>query len=161
MGLNEYVQAYKSALSKGDIPKAYQGLIRFMMDLRAHFTNAYPEGFICGSVYLGYMDITYFPFTPQQLKKDKLKIGVVLNHRKMRFEVWLVGQNKQIQKKYWEMLQGSTVNELKRSTTPQDSIFEYILVAEPNFDDLEKLTKEIESGTMRFIDNVVGALNQK
>jgi hypothetical protein len=35
-----------------------------------------------------------------------------------------------------------------------DSILEYTLVDDPDFDDLEALTKQIEMGTMRFIADI-------
>ncbi len=97
--LNEYINEYKKLLEKGDIKKAYKGLMQYIAKLRTHFKNQYPD-YITGNVYHGYMDITYFPFTPKSLKIQKLKIAIVFNHSKKRFEIWLAGQNKQIQKKY-------------------------------------------------------------
>ena len=41
------------------------------------------------SIVKGYMDYTYFYFTNDYLKNQKLKLGLVLNHKEMRFEIWL------------------------------------------------------------------------
>lgn len=98
--LNEVIKEYKVQLEIGVIQKAYRGLMEYIMSLRNHFTNNYPDNFVVGHVYVGYMDITYFPFTPESLKNRKLKIAVVFNHTACRFEVWLSGQNKQVQEKY-------------------------------------------------------------
>ena len=88
----------------------------------------------------------------QAAKKQKLKIAIVFNHQKIRFEIWLAGQNKQIQKKYWEIFKGSDWNKYHIPSTINDgfSIVDNILVENPNFDDLEILTEQIETKTMEF-----------
>jgi hypothetical protein len=40
------------------------------------------------------------------------------------------------------------------TTKGADSILENILVESPDFRDLDKLTKQIEQGTMKFIEDV-------
>ena len=77
------------------------------------------------------------------LKKRKLKMGLVLNHRKMRFEVWLLGQTIPIQEKYWEYFKTTKWNK-ERTTKPQYSILETILIEDPDFNDLDLLTQQIE-----------------
>ena len=156
--MNRYIKSYKEQILKGDIQKAYRGLMDFMMNLRNHFIKEYPADFISGHLYFGYMDITYFPFTPTKLKRDQLKIAIVLNHEQVRFEIWLVGQNKQIQKKYWELFKGSDWDKSRVAATAEYSILEEILVENPDFDDLSALTKKIETGAMKFIRDIMGVL---
>ena len=38
-------------------------------------------------------------FINEFLRERKLRFGIVLNHEKMKFELWLMGQNAGIQKK--------------------------------------------------------------
>jgi hypothetical protein len=157
---HECTDEYRKQLEKGVIQKAYKGLMEYIMDLRTHFQNKYPDYFVSGSIYYGYMDMTYFSFFPKSLKDRKLKIAIVFIHRAFRFEVWLAGYNKQVQSKYWKLFKGSDWNRYHLVTTTKgvDSILESILVENPDFSDLDALTKQIERETLKFITDVEGFL---
>lgn len=159
--LNEYIETYKKQLEIGDIQKAYKGLTEYMMSLKTYFANKYADLFHIGHFYQGYMDITYFTFTPESLKKEKLKIGIGFNHEKMQFGIWLSGQNKQIQSKYWEIFKGSDWDRYHIPETIEGNfaIIDYILIENPNFDDLGKLTEEIETKAIKFVDDITEAIN--
>jgi len=86
--LNEQIQEYKIQLSRGYIQKAYKGIITFMSDLKTYLEKSYLD-YMVSSLYFGYMDMTYFAFTPSDLKKRKLKLAIVFLHELGRFEVWL------------------------------------------------------------------------
>ena len=154
--LPEYVKEYRKQLEKGYIQKAYQGLMEYIMDLRTHFKNKYPDYFVSGSIYYGYMDMTYFAFSPESLKKRNLKIAIVFIHDTFRFEVWLAGYNKQVQQKYWKLFKESNWNKyhIVPTTKSVDSIIEYTLVDNPDFSDSDALTKHIEKGTLNFINDI-------
>lgn len=154
--LDEYIDEYRKQLKKGDIQKAYKGLMEYIMELRRYFQTNYPDYFVSGSIYHGYMDMTYFSFSPESLKVKKLRIAVVFLHEAMRFEVWLAGYNKQVQSKYWKMIKKSGWNKysLVSSTQDADSIIEAILVDAPVFSNPDALTKQIESAVLRFIRDV-------
>jgi len=156
----EYMNEYRKQLEKGAIQGAYKGLMEYIMSLRTHFKNKYPDYFVSGSVYYGYMDMTYFSFFPKSFKDRKLKIAIVFIHEAFRFEVWLAGNNKQVQSKYWKLFKESDWNKYHVVSTTKgvDSIVEYILVEDPDFSDLDTLTKQIESGTLKFIKHVEGFL---
>jgi hypothetical protein len=153
---HEYINEYKIQLEKGDIKKAYQGLMEYIMNLRVHFKNKYPDYFVSGSIYYGYMDMTYFSFFPESLKLRKLKVGIVFIHDTIRFEVWLFGYNKQVQLKYWKLFKESHWNKYRIPSTTKgvDSIIDCILVDKPDFNDLDTLTKQIEKGTLKFIKDI-------
>jgi hypothetical protein len=106
------------------------------------------------------MDMTYFSFFPESLKRRGLKVGIVFVHRLFRFEVWLFGYNKSVQAKYWKLFKGTGWNKHRISSTTKgvDSIVEGILVENPDFGDLEALTMQIETGTIKFIKDVEGFL---
>jgi hypothetical protein len=63
--LNDYITYYRNQIEKGDIVIAYRGLMEYMMNLRTHFKNEYPNYFISGSFYYEYMDMTYFPIVTE------------------------------------------------------------------------------------------------
>ncbi|MDY6966020.1 MAG: hypothetical protein SVM80_08655 [Halobacteriota archaeon] len=153
---NEYINEYRKQIDKGDIVEAYKGLMDYIMNLRMHFKNKHPDYFVSGSIYYGYMDMTYFSFTPESLKSRKLKIAIVFIHEKIRFEVWLAGHNKQIQAKYWKLFKESDWSKYRIPSTTKgvDSIIEHTLVDNPDFNDLDTLTEQIEIGALKFIKDV-------
>jgi hypothetical protein len=153
---HEYINEYRKQLEKGAIKEAYRGLMEYIMDLRTHFKNKYPDYFVSSSIYYGYMDMTYFSFFPKSLKDRNLKIAIVFLHDTFRFEVWLAGKNKQVQSKYWKLFKESDWNKyhIVSTTKGVDSIMENILVDNPDFSDLDTLTKQIERATLKFIKDV-------
>jgi hypothetical protein len=159
---HEYMDEYRKQMQKGDIKEAYKGLMEYIMNLRTHFQNKYPDYFVSGSIYYGYMDMTYFSFFPESLKNRKLKIGIVFIHETCRFEVWLFGYNKQVQSKYWKLIKESDWKKyhIPSTTKGNDSIIEFILVDKPDFSDLDTLTKQIEKGALKFIEDVENFLSK-
>jgi hypothetical protein len=147
---------YKKQAEKKTIPEAYKGIMEYIQSLRSYFKNKYPFYHVPSNIYYGYMDMTYFSIIPESLKHKKLKFALVFIHEHCRFEVWLCGSNKLVQLKYWKLLKEKKWNKyhLPESIKGIDSIIENILIEHPNFDDLDKLTKQIEKGTVKFIDDV-------
>ena len=158
----ESMNEYREQLEKGATQKAYRGLMEYFNALRLHFRKKYPDHSVSGSVYYGYMDMTYFSFFPISLKRRKLKIAVVFLHEAFRFEVWLAAVNKEVQTEYWKLFKESNWNKyhIPSNTKGLDSIVEYILVANPDFSDLDALTKQIEKGTLEFVKDVEDFLIQ-
>jgi hypothetical protein len=154
--LQECINEYRIQVKKGAIQKAYKGLMDYIMGLRTHFNHKFPDYSVSGSVYIGYMDMTYFSIVPKPFKERGLKIAIVFLHEAFRFEVWLSGYNKQVQTKYWKYFKenGWDKYHLVPSTKGADSILEFVLVDNPDFGDVEPLTKKIEGGTLRFINDV-------
>jgi hypothetical protein len=159
---HEYMNEYRKQMEKGDIKEAYKGLMEYIMELRSYFQNKYPDYSVSGSIYYGYMDMTYFAFFPESLKLRKLKVAIVFIHDTYRFEVWLAGYNKQVQTTYWKLFKESDWNKYRIPSTTKgvDSIIEYVLVENPDFSDLNTLTKQIERGTLKFIKDVEDFLSK-
>jgi hypothetical protein len=160
--LHESMDEYRKQLEKGAIQEAYKGLMEYMLGLKTYFKTKYPDYFISGSLYYGYMDMTYFSFIPGSLKDRNLKIAVVFIHEAFRFEAWLAGYNKQVQTQYWKLFKESGWDRYHLVPTPQgaDSILEHVLVENPDFNDLDALTSQIERGTLQFIQDVEGFLSK-
>lgn len=156
-----YMNEYHRQMEKGEIQKAYKGLMEYLMALRAHFQNRYPQYAVPGGIYYGYMDMSYFSILPQSLKDRQLKIAVVFLHREFRFEVWLAAVNKGVQRRYWDLFQerGWDRGSLVPTIQGADAILASILVADPDFGDLDALTGQIEAGTLKFIADVEGFLS--
>ena len=153
---------YRKQLEKGTIKEAYRGLMDYFNTLRVYFKKKFPDYFVSGSIYYGYMDMTYFSFIPESLKRRKLKIAIVFIHDTFRFEVWLSGYNKQVQTKYWKFFKESDWNKyhIVSTTKGVDSIIECILADNPDFSDLDALTKQIERETLKFIKDIENFLSK-
>ena len=154
--LQESIEIYRRQLEEGAVQKAYLGLMEYIMGLRTHFMKQHPEYSISGSIYQGYMDMSYFSVVPGTLKPLKLKVAIVFVYETFRFEVWLAAANKRVQAQYWELIKESGWDKyhIVPATAGYDSIIEAVLVEEPDFSDPDALTEQIESGTLAFIADV-------
>jgi hypothetical protein len=152
--LNYYVDAYKEQLKRGDIQEAYTALVKYVTRLGTTLSKNLSESYSFGSLFQGYMDYTYFYYSNDFLKKRKLKMGLVLNHSKMQFEVWLLGQTIPIQEKYWQYFKTTKWN-VQRTTKPQYAILETVIIENPNFNDLEMLSKQIEDNLVLVSQDII------
>ena len=160
---HESMMEYKDQLTKGAIVSAYRGLMEYFNGLRVFFQKKYPAFSVSGSVYYGFMDMTYFAVFPESLKRRKLKVAIVFLHEAFRFEVWLSGANKNVQTEYWKLVQEKEWNQYRIPSTTKgvDSIIEHIVVDNPDFSDLDAVTEQIERGTLKFIADVENFLSKQ
>ena len=100
--LNDSIKEYTRQLQLGEIQTAYKGIMSFMSGLKTHLESRHPDHALSG-LYFGYMEMTYFAFTPLELKQHGLKIAIVYLHEQNRFEVWLGGANRKVQAEYIEV----------------------------------------------------------
>jgi len=152
------IEDYKQQMNLGILPKVYKELIAYMMSLRTHFKSNFPE-YTVGSFYQGYMDMTYFPIVPISFKNRSLKIAIVFDHTHVRFEIWLSGQNRLVQKEYTSLLKQKNLNADYIFTENPDSIVETVVVENPDFSELDKITAEIEKGIQKFVKDISSVLN--
>jgi hypothetical protein len=150
------MKVFKKTLGDGHIITAYQGLMEFIRELRSHFMGHFPEYEVPGNVYYGYLDMTYFSILPPFLKDRGLKIAIVFVYDTFRFEVWLSGRNRNVQVETSRLLQESGWQSYPLTPDPDkaDSILEKVLVENPDFSDIQKLTQKITGGTREFIHDV-------
>ncbi len=153
--LNDHIREYKAQLEKGQIQKAYKGILTFMSDLKAYLERKYTD-YTLGALYFGYMDMTYFAFTPAVLKNKQLKIAIVFLHEECRFEVWLAGNNRKIQADYIKLLSHANIGRyhLSQIRPGVDSIIASSIIEQPDFDNLEELKNDIEVKTIAFVKDI-------
>ena len=77
----------------------------------------------------------------------------------MKFEIWLLGNTKPIQEKYWELSKNTKWNNDK-DTMPEYSILEVTLVENPDFNNLDKLTEKIETKMINASDEILDCLKK-
>lgn len=154
------MQVYHEALDKGDIQKAYRAILSFMAELRAELKMKYPDARV-GQVNQGFMDMSYFAFTPQALHTKKLIIALVYLHAANRFELWLSANNRSIQKKMIDTLNQVEDFDYRISDfgSGMDSIVEWIVHVEPNFDAKASLKSSLELNLLRFTKDMEACLN--
>jgi hypothetical protein len=159
--LNDHIREYRLQLKEGRIQTAYKGIMTFMSGMKSHLEKDYPD-YSTSALYFGYMDMTYFAFTPGFLKEKRLKIALVYLHEQGKFEVWLGGSNRKIQAEYIERLSHNNLDgyHLSRVRPGVDSIIESVIVEQPNFDQPEALRDQIEEKTIMFINDMRSILDQ-
>ena len=153
--MNEFVQEYTQQLAKGSIQKAYRGIMAFMSDFRSDLIQKYQDFSVTGQ-YFGYMDMTYFAFTPANLKDKKLKIAIVYMHEENSFEIWLGGVNRKVQAEYIKLLSDKDLGEytLSKVEPGVDAIVFTQIMDHPDFDHPEALKGMIEEKSLEFINNI-------
>ena len=151
-----HIAEFRTQLKRGVIQHAYKGLLEYVSGLRTYFQKNHPECEGPSNIYQGYMDMTYFSIIPPSLKQHKLKIAVVFLYDAFRFEVWLSGYNRKVQAKYWQLLRDSGPPHYRLVENPlkADAILEHTLVENPDFDNMDELTRQIVKGTLAFISEV-------
>lgn len=157
MSINpENMSEFRELAKSGRIAKAYLELISFMMSLKNRLSQKYANSFTTGSFYQGYMDMTYFPFTPESLRNRGLKIAIVFVYESFRFEVWLAANNKKIQEENWQLIKASGWDKYRLVPAVQgyDSIIEMVLDSGPDFSEPDALEARIENGVLAFIADV-------
>jgi hypothetical protein len=147
---------FRERLKEGSIQKAYRGLMDFFQGLRTRFQREHPDWEVSGSVYYGFMDMTYFGLFPKEMKERKLKIAVVFLYDEFRFDAWLSGGNRQVQEKYWRKIKetGWDRHRVVPVIEGSDSIVECELARDPDFSDLEGLARRIEKGVATFVEDM-------
>lgn len=154
--INSRISAHKEAFVSGEIQKTYQSLVGIVQDLRTELSKTYKGEFSVANVLHGYIDFTYFYLQNDYLKKNKLKFAIVFNHRHAHFELWLLGQTKDVQIRYWEKLKG--VKWANSEAMPEYSIFEITLLASPDFDNSKRLSESIHKAFGSLSQEIINTL---
>ncbi len=156
------MKEYRKQLAEGVIQIAYRGLMEYLMSLKTDLKKRHPDFHVSSSIYSGYMDMSYFSFTPKTIKDRKLKIAVVFNQENFKFEIWLLGVNKTIQAAYCKMFEENGWSKYQNAPSAKsvDAIVEITLVDEPNFSNLAQLSTRIEKQSMKIIDDIEQFLSE-
>lgn len=148
------IEVYREQLNQGYIQQAYKGILTSINEFRMYLQKAYPEYQIPNTMHDGVMDITYFAFSPNDLRSHKLKIALVFNHQDFNFELWLVGQNKKVQKAYWTMFKESDWAVYPLTPSPEHAIVRTSIYSNPHFEDRLQLYAVLEEGLVDFITHI-------
>lgn len=147
--INNCIEVYKSCLAEGYIQQAYIALTKYVGELKAKF----PKEYKTGNISFGYLDYTYFPFFNTYLREKKLRFGIVLNHEKMQFELWLMGQNAAVQVEYWKKLKNLKWNKDMKKM-PTYSVLEVCLESNLDFNNKDEMTAKILDKAMSLTKDI-------
>jgi hypothetical protein len=160
--MQDDMKEFREQLRSGSIRKAYRALLDYMLDLRKHFQRRYPDYSVSG-LYQGCMDMTFFALVPPPFKRRGLKVVIIFDYDSFRFEAWLAGRNRQVQRMYWGLFKDTRWGEY-RVVTPAvgvDSIVECDLAEATDFRDLTTLTSTIEKKAAMFTDDMERFLSRQ
>jgi hypothetical protein len=155
------IQELRRRLGEGAIQRAYKGIVSYMSNLRTVFASQKGERAVSG-LYQGYFDMTYFALFPDVLKKRNLKLAIVFNYQTFRFEVWLAARNRQLQRRYWELLldAGYKKHPLVEPAVGIDAIVEAVLATDYSLEAEDNLTAQIVEGVKAFERDIVAFLGE-
>ncbi|PKM90541.1 MAG: hypothetical protein CVU85_00555 [Firmicutes bacterium HGW-Firmicutes-10] len=150
--LNHHIKKYNESLIEGHIQKAYRGIIDTISQLKTTWDSRYPTT-PSGSLYAGFMDMTFISVKPSVLSDMDLRVSIVYMHESHTFEVWLVARNRKIQSTVHNQLRSKELGKysLTELGPGVDSIIALTLNSEPDFNDIEVLINEIIEKTWNFI----------
>lgn len=160
--IQDDLEKLRLSLRRGSIQRAYRAILDFMMALRKHLKEKHPTH-LASDLYQGYLDMSYFAVVPPSLKRHRLKIAIVFNFEAFRFEAWLAAANRQVQRKYWELLKGGRWPDY-RVVAPGpgiDSIVECDLAEEFDLSRPGVLASAIERKIDRFTKDIEAALRRQ
>ena len=157
--LSQIIGDYTICLQQNSLQLAYKGILEFMAKLRADFIKQYPQ-YDAGSMYPGYLDMSYFSLSTQSLKDKGLKLAVVYLHQSGHFEVWLSAKNRAILKTYKPAVGRILADSPALFHDPgnQDAVMEFTLASAPDFDAPAALMNTIEQGVETFATTITRRL---
>ncbi|MEZ4383796.1 MAG: hypothetical protein R3A79_20860 [Nannocystaceae bacterium] len=132
---------YRRRLADGEIQATYGALMTYLQRLKTRFSKSLAAEFSVGNVFPGLLDVSYFYVASDALKRRGLKLGLVLRHADTSFEIWLLGQTKDVQRAYWEAFRAK--GWASSAQMPAFAVVERTLVAAPDFGDLDALSRQL------------------
>ena len=151
---NDCIKELRKQLQNGKIQKGYKAILEYLLYLQSYLKKKYVDYDFPGTLYHGYLDMSYFACIPATLKEKRLKIAIVFNYESFRFELWLSGYNKDIQKRYLDYFKDKKIKSYFIPETIQgyDSILEDHIEIEGI--DIKETTEVIEDRISKFIKTI-------
>ena len=150
------LEQLRRRLGEGSIQRAYVAIVSYMSGLRTELAASHDEWATAG-LYQGYFDMTYFGVVAPALKSRDLKLAIVFDYQTFRFQVWLAARNREIQRRYWQLLRdgGWPAESLVQPAAGVDAIVAVDAADGLDLDDPASLTTAIERtavGLLREIE---------
>jgi hypothetical protein len=155
------MEEFRRVLARGAVRRAYRALLSYMGRLRAHFENNLADCAV-SDLYQGSMDVTHFAVFPSLLKQHSLKVAIVFNYEAFRFEAWLAGRNRKVQRQYWELFKGRPWPKYRvvEPAAGTGAILECVLAADFDLGEPDALTAAIATTAVAFITDIERFLSE-
>ena len=95
--LSVCIEEYCSCISQGEFPRAYRGIISALTAFKSSWEAVHSSDRV-GTLYQGYLDMSFVAVLPDALAAERLKISLVFLHPTGQFSLWLTAGNRVIQK---------------------------------------------------------------
>jgi hypothetical protein len=152
---NEQVNKYHQLIIDENLEQAYRIIMTTMSQLKVAWDSQYPH-MLSGSLYQGFMDMTFISVKPVGLSELDLKVSIVYLHQSNTFEGWLVARNRKLQSETHQKLQKRPLGKyfLTILEPGVDAIIATPLIEQPNFDDPKILIDQLIENTLNFIGDM-------
>ena len=150
------IESYCAAVAKGGLPRAYRGILAQLTLFQSAWMQAHPAD-SAGTLYPGYLDMSFVSFAPAELAARNLKLSLVFLHESCEFTLWLVARNRAIQKRVSESLRGVPLGcyRLTKLEPGVDAIIEFTLEKPYAFDETALLTQRLITAADAFANDMI------
>ncbi len=152
---NQQVKKYHQLINDENLEQAYCIIMSTMSQLKVTWDTRYPE-MPSGSLYQGFLDMTFISVKPAGLSDLDLKVSIVYLHQRNSFEGWLVARNRKIQSDIHQKLQSQPLGKYNLTVLAPgvDAIIDTVLIQHPDFDDPASLIEEVIKNSLNFISDM-------
>ena len=150
--LSSFIDRYTTAVAQGDLTYAYHGILSALTRFKSAWESAHPQDTV-GTLYQGYLDMSFVAVLPAALAEKRLKISLVYLHPSGSFTLWLIAGNRAIQKSVSDALRNVPLGEytLTKLEPGVDAIIALDLPKPYAFDEPEQLTKDMLQAAEAFL----------
>ena len=152
--INDCINELRIQIGKGKIQKGYRAILEYMLSFQSYLKKNHKDYSFPGTFYHGYMDMSYFAFIPSSFVGKGLKTAIVFNYEAFRFEIWLSGYNKEIQKKNLDWVKEKKIE----GYFIPETIKGYDSIIEDHIDiddfDKDKVTETLEKRIEIFVKTI-------
>jgi hypothetical protein len=157
--LSRSIADYTRAVSDGELPYAYRGILSALTAFQSAWKKSHPNDAV-GALYPGYLDMSFVSFAPEPLRNMRLKVSLVYLHAAGVFSLWLAAGNRTIQAETSAALRGKPIEPyvLCALKPGVDAIIALDLPKPYAFDDPQLLTDTLERAAHSFAADMAALL---
>lgn len=154
--LSGCVAVYTDLAAQGDIARAYRAILSALTRFKSAWEAAHPADSV-GTLYQGYLDMSFVSVAPAALVDKRLKISLVFLHESGLFSLWLIAGNRAIQKSVSDSLKTIPLGPYARNHLAPgvDAIIAHDLPNPYSFDDPTVLDKMLMQAAETFTADMI------
>ena len=152
ISLSSCIDHYCHAVREANLSRAYRGILSALLAFKSGWEAAHPEDSV-GSLYQGYLDMSFVAIAPAAFGARRLKISLVYLHADGRFTLWLTAGNRSIQAEVSNELAKKPLGAYSLTVLKPgvDAIISKDIPLPYFFDEPERLTAHLMDATEHFL----------